>query len=269
MTEEGVLSRDGRLYKTLSLGYGLLKKEVTLLSRYHVNTITFFIVLYLIFLMIFIGGKLFGGQTFTDSFDAIIVAYFLASMSYVAFSGLADTFSREASWGTLEQLYMTEVGFGTTALLIAVVQSLLSFVWGFALLLVMLVTTSRTISVDVVSVIPIAFFGIVSVMGLGFILGGGAVLYKRVDNVFNLMQFAFYGLVAMPVETYPALKFLPLAQASYLLRLVMDEGYRIWELPVAELGLLVAVGIGYLVVGYLTFDAVMSVVRRRGVMGHY
>lgn len=266
---ERVLSREGRLYKTLSLGYGLLKKEVTLLARYHVNTITFFIVLYLIFLMIFIGGKLFGGQTFTDSFGAILVAYFLASMSYVAFSGLADTLSREASWGTLEQLYMTEVGFRTTALLIAVVQALLSFVWGFALLLLMLLSTSRTISVDVVSVVPIALFGIVSVMGIGFVLGGAAVLYKRVDNVFSLMQFAFYGLVAMPVESYPVLKFLPLAQSSYLLRKVMDEGYRIWELPAADLGLLVAVGIGYLVVGYLVFDVLMSVVRKRGVMGHY
>lgn len=266
---EKVFSREGRPYKALSLGYGMLKKEVTLLSRYHVNTITFFIVLYAIFLMIFIGGRLFGGQAFTDSFGAIIVAYFLASMSYVAFSGLADTISREASWGTLEQLYMTEVGFGTAALLMAIVQALLSFVWGFALLVVMLATTSRTISVDLISVLPIALFGIASVMGVGFILGGAAVLYKRIDNVFNLMQFAFYGLVAMPVESYPILKFLPLAQASYLLRKVMDEGYRIWELPVAELGLLVAVGVGYLVVGYLAFDAIMSVVRKRGVMGHY
>lgn len=266
---EAVLSRDGRLYKTLSLGYGMMKKEVTLLTRYHINTITFFIVLYAIFMMIFIGGRLFGGEAFSDSFGAIIVAYFLASMSYVAFSGLADTFSREASWGTLEQLYMTEIGFGSTAMLIAVVQALLSFVWGFALLLVMLVTTGRTIAVDMISVVPIAFFGVISVMGLGFILGGAAVLYKRVDNVFNLMQFAFYGLVAMPVETYPLLKVLPLAQASYLLRLTMDEGYRIWALPPMEVGLLVAVGVGYLGFGYITFKMVISVVRDRGVMGHY
>lgn len=257
------------LENTLRLGRGLLKKEVQLLARYRVNTASYLVLMYAIFLVIFLGGRTFGGSTFDDSLGAIIVGYFLASLSFTSFSRLARTFSREASWGTLEQLYMAQVGFRQVTVLVAFTQFFLSFLIGTIILGLMLVTTGKSISLDVVSIIPVLVFAIMSVVGLGFILGGAAVLYKRIDNVFGLMQFAFYGLVAAPVETYPVMKFLPLAQGSYVLRLVMERGYRLWEIPVADLGILVVVGIGYLLLGYAGLGKIVSVARDRGVMGHY
>ena len=254
---------------TLLLGYGILKKELLILARYRVNTLSYFLSLYAIFLMIFVGGRTFGGDAFADSLEAIIVGYFLVTISHTAFNGLAYTFSREAAWGTLEQLYMARVGFRRATILMAIVRILISFVWGIAMLALMMVTTGRIISIDVVSVVPIAILAIMPIIGLGFAFGGAAILYKRVDNAFNLMQFAIFGFVAAPVESIPLLKSLPLSQGSYLLRVVMNRGYRIWEIPSAELAVLLLTAVGYLAVGFLVFEKIVELAKRRGVMGHY
>lgn len=257
------------MHKTLGLGYGILKKELILLARYPVNTGAYFFALYSIFLLIFFGGRTFGGDAFDDSLGAIIVGYFLVTLSFTAFNELAYTFSREAAWGTLEQLYMSEVGFGATTALIAVIRTFLSLLWASLMLGLMILTTGKSIAVDVLSVLPVTLLAIAPLIGIGFAFGGAAILYKRISNVFNLMQFGVVGLVAAPVETYPLLKLLPLAQGSYVLRLIMNRGYRLWEVPAQELAVLVVVALAYLLVGYAAFDKFVTVARDRGVMGHY
>lgn len=257
------------MHKTLQLGYGILKKEVVLLARYPVNTGAYFLTLYAIFMLIFLGGRTFGGEAFSGSLGAIIVGYFLVTMAFTAFNELAHTFSREAAWGTLEQLYMSEVGFGRTTALIAIVRTFLSLLWGLAMLALMMVTTGKTISIDAISILPVTILAIASLIGVGFAFGGAAILYKRISNVFNLMQFGIFALVAAPVETYPILKLLPLAQGSYLLRLIMNEGYRVWEIPPQEIGILLLTGVGYALLGYVTFEKFVAIARNRGVMGHY
>jgi ABC-2 type transport system permease protein len=254
---------------TALLGYGLLKKELLFLVRYRVNTLSYLVTIYAVFLAIFISGRQLGGQAFDDSLGAIIVGWFLVSMSHNAFNGVAHTLSREAAWGTLEQLYLTPSGFGSATSFIAVIRLLISFMWGTVLLALMLVTTGRSLSLDLVSVVPITVLTLMSIVGCGLMVGGAAILYKRISNMFNLMQFVILGLVAAPAGSVPVLKLLPLVQGSYLLQSVMNDGARIWEFPPGELAVLVGTGIGYLVVGYLTLDRLIALAKRRGVIGHY
>lgn len=255
---------------TAGLVYGILRKESLLFVRYKVNTLAYLVSLYAIFLMIFLGGRAVGGaDVFGSSLGAIIVGYFLMTMTFTAFKELANTFTREASWGTLEQLYMCSLGFRRTTAIIAFTRVFLSFVIAVAVLALMLLTTGETLSLDVASALPVIVLAVTPVVGLGFLFGGLAIVYKRIDNLFSLMQFGVIGLIAAPVESYPALKVLPLTQASYLLRLVMNEGYSIAEIPGRELAVLVAVSVAYLAVGWFAFERLVQVARDRGVMGHY
>lgn len=254
---------------TVRLGYGILKKEVLLLSRYRLNTASYLLLMYGIFLAIFVGGRTLGGDAFNDSLGEIVVGFFLATLSFTAFNRVAATFTKEASWGTLEQMYASEVGFRRLSLLVSLVQLLISSAIGLVVLALMLLTTSRQITLDVVSIVPVAALALASVAGVGLIVGGTAVLYKRVNNVYGIAQFFIYGLVAAPVEQYPLLKLLPISQGSYVLRLVMNDGVALWEVPAAELGILAATGIGYLAVGYYGLGYLVEIARDRGVMGHY
>lgn len=247
----------------------VVRKQLRLLVRYPVNTGSRFLTLYAFFLAIFLGGQAVGGAAITDSLDGIIVGFFLWTLATVAYSGLAWNVTREAQWGTLERLFMSPHGFGTVMSVKSAVNVALSFLWAGVLLAAMLVTTGRTLTIDPLTVVPLALFALASVVGIGFVFAGLAILYKRVENLFQLVQFGFIGLIAAPVGSYPLLRLLPLTHGSYLVRVAMTEGTRLWELPTWELGLLAATSMAYLGLGYYCFHRAQRRARRLGVMGHY
>ncbi|WP_049924387.1 ABC transporter [Halopiger djelfimassiliensis] len=260
---------DRRLRHLLALGRQLLVKRFVLLVRYPVNTLGRFLTTFVFFLVIFFGGQAMGGPAFDDSLGGLIVGFFLFTLTVTAYSGLAWNITREAQWGTLEQLFMSPHGFGTVFVLKSIVNVLESFLWGFSMLGAMVVLTGQPLVVDVVTIVPIATLALLSVIGIGFLFAGLALLYKRLENVFQLVQFAFVGLIAAPAADTPAVTVLPLVKGSELLLIAMNDGTSLGEFPLADLGLLFAVGVGYAGLGYVAFHLAQRRARRRGVMGHY
>lgn len=253
----------------LGLFWAVFHKRVMLLVRYPVDTLGSLGTIYLFFALIFFGGRAVGGPAFDDSLGGIVVGYFLAVMGITAYQDTANNITDEAQWGTLEQLYMSPLGFGRVMLAESIVNVIISFVWGIVILALMILTTGQALAIDLVTVIPIATLAILSTLGLGFVFAGAAVLYKRISNVFGGMTFVLLAFAAAPVTQYPLLKALPLSQGSYLLRRAMDDGVRLWEFAPVELGILAGVAVGYLVIGYATFVAATRRAQKEGVMGHY
>lgn len=244
-------------------------KQAVLLVRYPVNTASQLATVYFAFLVIFFGGRALVGPTIDDSLDGIIVGFFLWTLAIVAYSGLSWDLTREAQWGTLEQLFMSPFGFGTVMAFKVGVNVLFSLGWGAVILVLMLATTGRTLHLPLVTVVVLGLLAVASAAGVGFAFGGLALVYKRVENAFQLVQFAFIGLIAAPVGEYPWLRFLPLAQGSQLLGRAMTTGVRLWELPTGDLGVLVLTAVGYLGVGFYLFMRAQRRARRLGVLGHY
>lgn len=253
----------------LALVSVVVRKQVMLLVRYPVNTASQFVTIYAFFLAIFLGGTAVGGAAVTDSLEGIIVGFFLWTLATIGYSGLAWGVTREAQWGTLERLYMSPHGFATVMAVKTVVNVALSFLWGGVLLVVMLVTTGRTLTVDPLTVVPLGVLTLASVVGIGFLFAGLAIVYKRIENLFQLMQFGFIGLIAAPVGSYPLLGLLPVSHGSYLIQRAMQDGVRLWEVPAWELGLLTVTAAVYLGVGLGAFTLLHRRARRLGVMGHY
>jgi len=149
------------------------------------------------------------------------------------------------------------------------VNVLLSFLWGFSVLLVMMLLSGRWLAVDPVTVVALAVLTLGSICGIGFLFAGLALLYKRIENLFQLVQFGFVGLIAAPVGSYGPLRLLPVSHGSYLLRRAMEDGVRLWEFAPAELGLLVATSAGYFLAGYYCLYRGHRRARHKGLMGQY
>ena len=245
------------------------KKKLLLLYRYPVNTLSQLVTLYLFFAILFFGGRAVAGAALTDSIEGIIVGYMLWSMSIAAYAGLSWAMMREAQWGTLEQLYMSPYGFGTVVAVRSFVNVVEALTWGTLILASMLVTTGRTLTVDPLTVVPLVVLTLAPVVGIGFVFGGVALVYKRIENMFQLVQFLLLGLIAAPLSLSPVVRYLPMAQGSHLLQRAMRDGVALTEFPAFDLAVLVVTGVGYLVVGYLAFRTASRVARKRGVMGHY
>ena len=253
----------------LALVSVVFRKQLILLVRYPLNTATQFLTLAILFAVIFFGGQAVAGAAITDSLGGIIVGMFLWTLSVIAFSGLAWNVTREAQWGTLERLFLSPNGFGAVMLTKMCVNVLLSFMWGFALLFVMMVLSQEWLTIDPVTVLTIGLLTLMPVSGFGFFFAGLALLFKRIESVFQLVQFVFLALIAAPVGTYPVLKLLPLSHGSYLLRRAMEDGVRLWEFAPTELGLLVATSAGYFLLGYYFFHRAQLRSRKKGLMGQY
>lgn len=261
--------RDGGRLSLKPLVTVVARKQLTLLVRYPLNTLSRFLTMVIFFLVIFFGGRSVAGPALTDSLEGLIVGFFLFTLAMTAYSGLAWDVTREAQWGTLERLFMSPYGFGTVMAVKALVNVCLSFLWGFALLVVMMGVSGRWVTVDPLTVVPLALVTLGSVVGIGFCFAGLALVYKRLENLFPLVQFGFVPLIAAPVGSVEWLKLLPVAHGSYLTRLAMAEGQALWTFPLSELGVLVATTAAYLALGYYCFHRASITARRRGLLGHY
>ena len=253
----------------LVLGRSILRKVATLQIRYPVDTLSNLAIIYIVFLIAFFGGQALNPEAIAGSTKAIIVGFFLFLVASVAYGRLGKEIVREAQWGTLEQLYMTPLGFGTVIGFMALSNILLSFLYGIALLALMMVTTGEFLAIDLLTALPLAVLTLASAVSLGLILGGVALVYKRVEYALQIVQYAFVGLIAAPVESIPVLKALPIALGSHLLLESMTNGTRLWELPTFDLAFLVVKAVVYLAVGYLALRYSTAVARERGVLGHY
>lgn len=260
-----------RARQSLSLLYGLVKRDLLIMARYPINTAGAILGLYGLFLVVYFGGQSLVGGGFDDTLGALIIGFFLFIMGNVSYKSLASAFAAEAKWGTLERLYLSPVGFGWVAILLSVSSLVTTFLMGFSILALMLLTTGQQLSLDVVSILPILVFTLMTTAGLGLLFGGATVRYKQIGAVFSLAKFAFVGLIALGplANDIPLLKVLPLVQGSLLLQRVMDDGVRLWDLAVGELAVLVVVGVGYFLAGYLLLRAFTERARETGVMGHY
>lgn len=249
-------------------------KRALILVRYPMNTFAQLVSVYLFFAVIFFGGRaaansVGGASAFGETLDGLIVGWFLWTMALTAYFSLAMNVTNESQWGTLEQLYMSSYGFGSVMAASVVAFLLESLLWGAIILPLMLLTTGRHLAVDLLTVAPVSVFALLSVVGIGFVFAGLALLYKRIENVTQLMQFVILGLVAAPIADFPPLRYLPLVQGSAMLQGAMQNGTRLWEFPTTDVLVLLATGVGYCLVGFAAFNLAAQRARRKGVMGHY
>ena len=174
----------------------------------------------------------------------------------------------EAQAGTLEQLYLAPCGFRWISVF-SILSSLVFSAAPVALaLLAMMATTGVWLSIDLVSVIPLLVITMLGAVGVGYVMGGLALVFKRVQAAFQIVQFLFVGMLVLPERLWWT-RLLPLAGGNALIRQVMVNGARLWDLPAADVLTATAVGVAYLAAGLLAFSTCERLARSRGLLGHY
>jgi len=244
-------------------------KAVVLRLRYAVTTATSLLAVYAFFAVLFFVGRAIAPGVIADTLPGIIVGFFLLLMATVAYSELSWELMREAQWGTLEQLFMSPLGFGQVVLVKTGVSVLVAFAYGTVLLVSMMATTGEWLALDPLTVVPVGLLSLGSAVGVGFLLGGLALVFERVESTFQVVQLGFVAFVAAPVDRMPLLKLLPLSLGSDLLRTAMGEGVGLLGLPRADLALLVVKCTVYVAAGYAVLAYAGRVARRTGRLGQY
>jgi len=249
----------------------MMMKEWLDWKRYPFNLISAFVSIYAIFLVIFLGYRSFGyGQPgFGKNIEGLIVGFSLWTFSIGAYSTLSWGLMNEARAGTLEQLYMCPRGFKWLTILWIIANFLLTVIFVVSMLILLMITTGHWLHIDVISLLPLSFVTLGGVYGIGYMTGGAALLFKRVQAFFQILQFVFIAFIAAPVDKHPLLKLLPLALGNHLIGKVMITRTPLWKLPPGDLILLLVVSSFYFFVGLLLFSWFEKKAKEKGLLGQY
>ena len=257
--------------KTLILYKTMFKQTIIGLRRYLFETISGTLTLFLFFLALFYGAKAFGAGApkFGNALEGLIVGYAVWSLAIFSYFSMAQDLIQEAQLGTLEQLAMSPMGLGT----VLIGRVLAGLIWQFitmaVMLTLMIVTTGRHLHIDILSILPLALLTLAGVVGLSFVMGGLALVFKRVQSALQIMQIAFIAFIAVPISRFPWMKYLPLRWGTELLGRVMISGKSMLSLPFADVAFLVLHAAVYVGVGLAVFKYFERVARTRGLLGHY
>lgn len=256
---------------TLALITAMFKRYAIELRRYYFNTLSMLASFYLIFVLVFFGARSFAGDRagFGGTLASIVVGFTVFYLCMYAYAELSWVLMGEAQQGTLEQLSMSPLGLGRV--LVARIAAAFAFraVIMLGFLVLMMATSGKWLRLDLITLIPLFIFTIASVQGIGFIMGGLALVFKQIQAALGILQFAFVGLIAAPVEQFPAVRYLPLSWGSELIRHSMVDGVSITAMPVRDVALLIANGLAYFGLGLLVFKLFERQARKQGLLGHY
>lgn len=257
--------------KTLTLYRTMFKQTLIGLKRYLFETLTGTTTLFLFFLALFYGAKAISGSGFTagETPEAMVVSYAVWSLAIFAYFSMAQDLIQEAQLGTLEQLAMSPLGLSKVLLGRALSGITWQFITIAVLLTAMMAATGKWLHIDVLSIFPLAVLTLGGVLGLSFAMGGLAIVFKKVQAALQLLQIAFIGFVALPIHSFPAVKYMPLAWGNELLKRVMIRGDSVLTVGAADLAFLAVHAAGYVAGGLLVFKYFERVARTRGLLGHY
>lgn len=258
--------------KHFTVFLAITRRNLLTMWRYPFDFVSGLISLFLIFLFVFYGAKSLGNDdspAFGNTLSGIILGFMLWTFTVSAYSELTFGLIDEAQHGTLEQLYMSPVGFGWVCTCDILANLLINFAISWAMLLLMMTVTGRWLHIDLISAVPVMLLIVWGVYGVGFIMGGLALVFKRVGSTFHILHFVCLGLIAVPLGSFPYLKYAPIAWGSNILSQVMIEGCSIFSLPRRHLVFLAINSAVYFALGLFAFGRFQRLARSRGLLGHY
>lgn len=252
-----------------------LERTVKELYRYKFNTISNFLIFYVLFMFMFSGVKSFGISMgvspidMGDNLEGFIVGYFLWTIIMFAYSNIAYGIINDASRGTLEQLNMSGISLSQIVIVRGFANLLLDIIFSIILLLFIMKQTGYWIEMDIISILIPIFLGIFSILGIGLIFGGLALIFKKIQSLLNIVQYFLIALVATIPESNIISAALPFNYAAGMIFSVMKGGNSFRDFSILDYGLIIGNSIIYLVLGLVVFNQCVRIAKGRGLLGQY
>ncbi len=210
------------------------------------------------------------GLRLGDRLDSIIVGYILWTIVTFILFDIAGNLQREAQTGTLEQLFLAAFStpklFFIRAIANLSVQSILILI----ILGLIMWLTGRFLAFPIELLLPLLSI-IFAAYGLSFMVGALTLVFKRVQQLFAIIQFSLLFLISTPTEEWQGTGkiisyLLPMTPGAGLLRDLMARQLDLsWDrLAIAFLN-----GGFYFALGLSIFRWAERTTKRQGKLGGY
>ncbi len=210
------------------------------------------------------------GLKFGDRLDAIIIGYVLWTLVLFVMTSISGTLQREAQTGTLEQLFISPFSAAQVFLARAIADLLLQSGLIVIILVIIMALTGRWLAFPLSLSLPLLTV-LLGAYGISFTVGSLALIFKRVQQVSGIFQFALLFLMSVPTEEWTGNlqivgNLLPMSPGAGLLRNLMA---RQQPLDLRQLGIALINGGVYFALGIFLFRWAESQVKRYGNLNDY
>ncbi|MUL36174.1 ABC transporter permease [Gloeocapsopsis dulcis] len=256
----------------LELFLAELKRSWIEFTRYPVDAIAGIFITISVFYGLFLSARYIAGPNlqFGDRLDAIVVGYVLWTLVVFIVANITAVLQVEIQTGTLEQVILTPFGISRVFLARAIASLTINIIVITGILLLILLLTGRQLYFPPALILPLLTV-LLGAYGLAFIMASLALLFKRIQQLLGLTQFALLFLLAVPSETWSGTLWivrllLPMTMGAGILRDLMARNL---SLNFVEISLAFLNGLGYLVLGLIVFRRAEVEAKRRGILGGY
>ncbi|WP_324715841.1 ABC transporter permease [Carboxydochorda subterranea] len=244
-------------------------REWVSLRRYPFNLVSGVLTLLIVFFLLFYGVRLIPGAfQLGQTLSGLVVGFVSWVAMLAAFQGFSEEITRGALEGTLEQQALSPWGLDRVLLAGAVAGNVSNLaVTGIVLLAVMAIAR-QPLYVPVLDVALMLVLLMVQGAAFGLVMGGLALLYKRVEASFQIWQFLFIGLLIIPWDGSPWVRLIPFTWTHYVLQHVMRHGARVSDMAADVVGAAV-VSLVYFLIAWALFRRMDRAARRLARLAHY
>jgi ABC-2 type transport system permease protein len=240
--------------------------------RYPFESVGGVIITTIFFYGLFLSAKYVAGPGFKlgDRLDSIVVGYVLWTLVLFIITDVAGNLQQEAQTGTLEQLFLSRFSAIVLFLLRTLANLSFQIILISIILCVIIILTGSRLNFPPELILPFITV-ILGAYGIAFSVGSLALLFKRIQQLLGIFQFALLFLLATPTETWtPPFNILgdllPMTPGAGMLRALMARGE---SLNIVQLAIAFLNGAVYFAIGLLIFRLAEQTAKKRGLLGGY
>lgn len=249
----------------------LLYNEVRLqyfeMRQYWFETVTSMVLVLGIFAGLFFGVKsMVPGMEEQQSLDGLVFGFLLWSFAAGAYQSVTKSIVDDTQKGYSEQLFIAPMSFVNLMLVRAVAELLVGYLYLMIFAYAVMWMTSNWIDINFAMLFLLLMLAAPSLVGLGLVVSGLALLFKKVETVGMMLSLAFMGLVALdglPINVFTFLPFVP--GASLARDIILDQHAFNWY----HFGIVLLNSGIYLSVGIWAFKKLETKAKRKNLIGRY
>jgi ABC-2 type transport system permease protein len=249
-----------------------LKRIWSEFIRYPVDTISGIFANLIVFYGLFLSARYIAGPSLQvgERLDTIVVGYVLWTLVVFVIEGISFGIQVEAQTGTLEQLFLSPLGILRILMIRAIANLTLNIALIFTILIFTMLLTGRYLKFPITIVLPLITV-LLGAYGISLIMAALTLLYKRIQQLLGLVQFALFFLLTFPSEIWiKSLQnlrmILPMTLGSDIMRDLMARNQ---SLDFSSFLLALFNGIAYFLVGILVFRWAERQAKRKAILSGY
>ncbi|BAZ03054.1 putative ABC-2 type transporter, permease protein (plasmid) [Tolypothrix tenuis PCC 7101] len=256
----------------LELFLAELRRSWIVFHRYPFEAIVGIFIFTTFFYGLFLSARYIAGSSFQfgERLDSIVIGYVLWTLVSFIQINIAGELQYEAQTGTLEQIFLSRYSAIKVFLMRTFANLIIQIFIMISILIIIIILTGIRLSFPLSLLLPLATV-LMGAYGIAFTIGSIALLFKRVQQMLTIFQFALLFLIATPIENwrsplYILGQLLPMTPGAELLRDLMARGE---SLNFSKLIIAFINGGIYFAVGLLIFRFAEHTAKKRGMLSGY